>query len=145
MFAQGGFFASQLLRTQLRIFVLNKYPMNIWHKRFLYLQIVILFLLAVVQWFFPQLVNVIMYGTISFFVLEIGILEAQRKEQPEAVFYQKSGFFAFADLLTVIWFLVYVSNLLFDYAILDPRFHTWLFLSIALRKMYILKNYSYAK
>ncbi|MGV8914385.1 MAG: hypothetical protein ACOH1X_02940 [Kaistella sp.] len=119
--------------------------MNIWHKRFVYLQIVILLLLAVVQWFFPQLGNVIMYGTIVFFVLEIGILEAQRKEQPEAVFYQKSGFFAFADLLTVIWFLIYVSNLLFDYAILDPRFHTWLFLYIALRKMYILKNYSYAK
>lgn len=119
--------------------------MNIWHKRFLIAQIALLLVHAVLQWFFPQFGNVIMYLAGVFFLLEIGILEAQRKEQPEAVFYQKSGFFAFADLLTVIWFLVYVSNLLFDYTILDPRFHTWLFLYIALRKMYILKNYSYAK
>lgn len=141
---EHAFFASQLLRTQLFIFGLNIRCMNIWHKRFLYLQILLLVIIAVLQWFYPINVAIVAVSYLFLFV-EFGTLEAQRKENPNAVLYQKSCVFALVDLFTVFLFLIFLANIVFHFFIYNEKINCLLFLYIACRKFYILKHYSYIK
>lgn len=118
--------------------------MNIWHKRFLIAQILVLFVCTVAAVFAAS--QILLPGMILFFFLEFGSLEAQRRENPKAVLYHKGCFFALLDLVSVLAFIViFITH---GYlAIKGQRIHFdlyyALFLYIALRKLYILKNYSY--
>lgn len=118
--------------------------MNIWHKRFLYLQITVLLACTVLEVFATS--KFILPGMILFFFLEFGVLEAQRKENPAAVLYQKGCFFALLDLVSVLVFMIYFfihAYLQFTGKAFYTEIYLVLFLYIALRKLYILKNYSY--
>lgn len=121
--------------------------MNIWHKRFLYAQILILLLCNVAALFAAS--KFILPGMILFFFLEFGVLEAQRKENPNAVLYQKGCFFALLDIVSVtvfmIYFCIHVYLTITTEKSFYVQFYPVLFLYIVLRKLYILKNYSYEK
>ena len=121
--------------------------MNIWHRRFLYLQIVFLLSAALIQWFLPANKVYILSGMIAFFFAEFVVLEAQRTENPAAVYYKKSCLFACADMLSVMWFMVvfimFVISMFSGKHLFNEQYNVFLFLYIALRKLYIVKNYSY--
>ena len=118
--------------------------MNIWHKRFLIAQILVLLVCTVAAVFTAS--QFLLPGMIFFFFLEFGTLEAQRRENPKAVLYHKGCFFALIDLVSVLVFLVFF--ILHVYSAIQggeyfTQYYPVLFLYIALRKLYILKNYSY--
>lgn len=119
--------------------------MNSGHRNGLILQIGIMTALCIMSFF--KIENLI--GLIGFFVAEIITLESQRRENPEMVRYQKGCFFAFADLFSVIYFLAVFGLVIWSNfqsgTIPGVRFHKWLYLYIAVRKFYILRNYSYFK
>lgn len=125
--------------------------MNIWHKRALYLQILLLVTVVVLLIFFPGLFllgKIVL--VISFLLAEFAVLEFQRTENPAAVYYRKSCVFAMVDLLSVFIFgavgILKMTCLVWDYDFwLNPIILIILFSYIALRKLYILKNYSYEK
>ena len=118
--------------------------MNIWHKRFLIAQILVLLVLTVLAVFATS--KFLLPGMILFFFLEFGTLEAQRRENPKAVLYHKGCFFALLDLASVVVFMVFFF--LHVYSAFQgeeyfTQYYPVLFLYIAVRKLYILKNYSY--
>lgn len=118
--------------------------MNIWHNRLLHLQAVVLVIAAAFALLAPAL---LLPFIIVFFLMEIAVLETQRRENPLAMRYQKGCFFALLDLASVLVFLYCFGRQLYLYfaagAVYSPCFLTALLLYIALRKLYILKNYSY--
>lgn len=118
--------------------------MNIWHKRFVIAQILVLLVCTVAAVFGAS--PILLPGMILFLFLEFGTLEAQRKENTKAVRYSKGCFFALLDLTSVLAFLVIFSTHIYLAATGQRIYfdlYYALFLYIAVRKLYILKNYSY--
>lgn len=119
--------------------------MNIWHKRLLFTQILVLLTLTILAVFSSS--YLLLPGMILFFFLEFGVLETQRKENPKAVLYHKGCFFAMLDLVSVLVFMIYFCIHVYLTITAEKSFYVEfypvLFLYIALRKLYILKNYSY--
>lgn len=119
--------------------------MNIWHKRLLIAQILILLVCTVAAVFVAS--QILLPGMILFFFLEFGTIETQKNENPNAVLYRKGCFFAMFDLLSVLVFMIYFCIHLYLTFTTEKwfyvEFYPVLFLYIALRKLYILKNYSY--
>jgi hypothetical protein len=124
--------------------------MNVWHKRFMYLQVLLLGFLLFINLYD----NVISYvGLCVFVLLELGVLHNQNKENSDAVIYRKSCLFAFADLFSVFVFLFYFVAIFiniswrieFESIIGSYKYLPVLFLYILIRKFYIIKNYSYEK
>lgn len=124
--------------------------MHPYHRRFVYAQIGILLWTIFFLLVFPHWDFVVFPSLSVFFLLEIGVLETQRKELPEAMRYRKSGFFALIDVISVLFFLASLilygiaffakKNGIF-YSVFTPIILTY----ITVRKLYILKNYSYEK
>ena len=118
--------------------------MNIWHKRFLIVQILVLIVCTVTA--VCSASYLLLPGMILFFFLEFGTLEAQRRENSNAVLYRKGCFFALLDFASVVVFMVFFF--LHVYSAFQgeeyfTQYYPVLFLYIAVRKLYILKNYSY--
>lgn len=122
--------------------------MNIWHKRLVYFQLLLLLAVVTLQIYFPG----ILYTTklvmmFAFFFAEFAVLELQRKENPDAVYYRKSCVFALLDLIAV--FLFFVSGILwlvgiyYNDNLLNPYYVAVILLYTAIRKLYIIKNYTY--
>lgn len=122
--------------------------MNIWHKRLVYLQVLLLLAVVILQIFFPgvfytgKLVMIL-----TFFFTEFAVLELQRTENPDAVYYRKSCFFALIDLASVMAFFVagilWLAGIYYNDLLLNPLYVAGLLLYIAIRKLYIIKNYYY--
>ena len=124
-------------------YLINR-DMNIWHKRLLIAQILILLVCTVAAVFVAY--QILLPGMILFFFLEFGTIETQKNENPNAVLYRKGCFFALLDLVSVSVFLAFFF--LHVYSAIQgeeyfSQYYPVLFLYIALRKLYILKNYSY--
>lgn len=123
--------------------------MHPYHRRFVYAQVAILLWTIFVLLFFPQWKNVVFPSLSIFFLCEIGVLETQRKELPEAMRYRKSGLFSLIDVISVLFFLA--SFILYGVAFFDENvifyseFTPIILAYITVRKLYILKNYSYEK
>lgn len=123
--------------------------MHPYHRRFVYAQIGILLWTIFVLLVFPHWDFVVFPSLSVFFLLEIGVLETQRKELPEAMRYRKSGFFALIDVISVLLFLT--SFVLYGVAFFSKNgifyscFNPVILAYITVRKLYILKNYSYEK
>lgn len=122
--------------------------MNIWHKRLMYLQVLLLFAVVILQIFFPGIFYAGKVVTVFvFFFAEFGVLELQRTENPDAVYYRKGCFFALADLVSVFAFfmcgLLWIIGIIYEDNLLNPLYVAGILLYIALRKFYIIKNYSY--
>lgn len=122
--------------------------MNIWHKRLVYLQVLLLLAVVTMQIFFPgffYLAKVVMLFVFLF--AEFAILELQRKENPDAVYYRKSCVFAMLDLISVFLFFVsgilWLIGLYYGDNLLNPLYVAVILLYTAIRKLYIIKNYSY--
>lgn len=122
--------------------------MNIWHKRLVYLQILLLFAVVILQTFFPGIfyqAKVVMLFV--FFFAEFAVLELQRTENPDAVFYRKSCVFALFDLVSVFAFLIsgilWLVGMYYGDNLLNPLYIAVILLYTAIRKLYIIKNYSY--
>ena len=120
--------------------------MNKWHKRLMYLQIILLVSMCFLK-FYSNGVSLV--GLVLFTLLEFGVLEKQRTENKEAVLYSKSCFFALFDVLSVLIFLCYFAIV---FCMVFTGFQTSLtkylpilFIYILVRKFYITKNYSYEK
>jgi hypothetical protein len=123
--------------------------MNIWHKRFLYLQIVLM-LTLLVSTFFPFPEQYVFVLSFLFLFFEVVIYGAKAKENPQAVFYKPSCVVALLDLLSKALFvfvgwLKIISVIRNDFFWINPVILSLLFLYIAIRKFYIIKNYSYEK
>ncbi|AZA93049.1 Uncharacterised protein [Chryseobacterium nakagawai] len=120
--------------------------MDRWHRKFLVLQIIILLFIFIVRILFPEELRLLLIGIIFFILFEFGVLERQRQENPKAVMYEKSCLFTFSDLLSAGLFIYEFIQLsrgyLFNhYYLINP----FLLIYIAIRKFYIMKNYSYEK
>lgn len=77
---------------------------------------------------------------------EIGVLEKQRSENPEVVSYRKSCVFSLLDILSVGAFFCAVGLILRNSSVGGYHYPEWLpllLLYIVLRKIFILRNYSY--
>lgn len=117
--------------------------MDIWHKRLIYLQVLLLFgfigTIVLFPCFWKSSSSALM-GLL--FPLEFGVLHRQDRENPDKVLYRKSPFFSFLDLLTV---LLYIGLFLSDAWVsgVPALWFIPLFVYIAVRKIYIMKNYSY--
>lgn len=120
--------------------------MNSWHKRFMYLQIVLLLVTAIMIQFTPAKEKEIVIGILSFIVLQVAIQGAKGFENPEAVYYRKSCVMALLDFLSM-WVFVIVAAAkiwnVFEGWWVNPAVLISLFVYIAFRKLYIIKNYSY--
>lgn len=116
--------------------------MNVWHKRLIYLQCVLLLAAALLFSYPSAAAFYSKWVLLAFFLLEIGVLETQRRENPAAVRYQKSCFMALLDILSVCWYLGLIIALIFKNEVPGWHFQA-LFVYIILRKLYITKNYSY--
>ena len=123
--------------------------MNVWHKRFMYLQILLLLLLTFIN-LYNDLISFV--GLSVFILFEFGVLHNQNKENKDAVIYRKSCLFAFADLFSVLIFMIYYIAIFIqitwriEFSIVDwYKYLPVLFLYILIRKFYIIKNYSYEK
>ena len=122
--------------------------MNIWHKRFLYLQIMIMSVLAIILWFSPDKEYLVVPGTTLFLILQIMAVGAKGNENPHAVFYKPSCVVALIDAISkfifvaisVLYLIIKIDNGFFW---VNPIALGFLFLYIAIRKFYIIKNYSY--
>lgn len=77
--------------------------------------------------------------------LEFGVLEFQRRENKDAVYYVKSCWFALFDLISVLIFFMYFGFLILSYDTVLLKYMPILFIYILVRKYYITKNYSYEK
>ncbi|WP_152909220.1 hypothetical protein [Chryseobacterium sp. Hurlbut01] len=123
--------------------------MHPYHRSFIYAQVLFLFWTIFVLLVFPQWQFLVFPLLSVFFLLEIGVLETQRKENPEAVRYRKSGLFSLLDLLSVTLFLInYISCGIDSFngnIELNPLFLSSILGYIIVRKLYITKNYSYDK
>src|SRR5690606_29989645 len=116
-----------------------------------YLQSLLLVTVVILLIFFPGLF--LLYKivlVISFLLAEFVVLECQRTENPAAVYYRKSCLFATVDLFSVFIFGVVgglkMLSIFWEFNFrINPIVLIILFLYIALRKFYILKNYSYEK
>ncbi|WP_407402211.1 hypothetical protein [Chryseobacterium sp.] len=121
--------------------------MHPYHRRFIYAQLVVLLWAIFVLLVFPQWKYVVFPSLSAFFLFEIGVLETQRKELPEAMRYRKSGIFALIDVLSVILFLIifvlYGTAFFSEKSIFHSTFTSILLTYTTVRKFYILKNYSY--
>lgn len=122
--------------------------MNIWHKRLVYFQVLLLLAVVTMQIFFPgffYLAKVVMLFVFLF--AEFAVLELQRKENTDAVYYRKSCVFALLDLISVFLFLVsgilWLVGIYYDDNLLNPYYVAVILLYTAIRKLYIIKNYSY--
>ena len=122
--------------------------MNIWHKRLVYLQVLLLLAVVTMQIFFPGIFStgkIVMI--LAFLFAEFAVLELQRKENPDAVYYRKSCVFALLDLISVFLFLVcgilWLIGLYYGDNLLNPLYVAVILLYTAIRKLYIIKNYSY--
>ena len=124
--------------------------MNSWHKRFMYLQIVLLLVTAMMIQFTPEKEHYISGGIFLFLILQIAIQGTKGFENPDAVYYRKSCVMALIDFFSMFVFTVLISFKI--YSDLSGAFF-WinsivlilLFIYIAFRKYYIIKNYSYEK
>lgn len=144
------FFASQLLRTQLLIFVQRNYNMNIWHKRYMYQQILIMLTLASTFSFYPLKETYVLILGATFIFLQIAITGSKAYENPQAVFYKPSCVVALLDAISIfifLWIAFFKALSVFGNLIfwINPICLSILFLYIAIRKIYIIKNYSYEK
>lgn len=122
--------------------------MNIWHKRLVYFQVLLLLAVVTLQIFFPGVLytaKVVMM--FAFFFTEFAVLELQRTENPDAVYYRKSCVFALLDLLAVSAFLLsgilWLIGICYEDNLLNPLYVAVILLYTAIRKLYIIKNYSY--
>lgn len=124
--------------------------MNVWHKRFMYLQILLLGFLIFIN-LYNDLFSFV--GLSVFILFEFGVLHNQNKENKDAVIYRKSCLFAFADLFSVLIFMMYYITIFvhitwrieFESIVGSYKYLPILFLYILIRKYYIIKNYSYEK
>jgi hypothetical protein len=121
--------------------------MDKWHKRFLIFQIAVLLLMSIIRFSFPgDSKLVLLLGMTTFFFAEFGVLERQRRYSKEAVFYKKSCLLAIIDLISGIIFFYEFLQIFFDYLCGNnylKSHYPFLLVYIAIRKFYILKNYSY--
>ena len=124
--------------------------MDIWHKRFVYLQVLLLLAVVTLQIFLPgsfHTAKLLMIG--AFCGVEFAVLERQRTENPAAVFYKKSCLFALLDLLAVFGFLVsgilWLVGIFYDDNLLNPLYVCLILVYTAIRKLYIFQNYYYEK
>lgn len=122
--------------------------MNIWHKRLVYFQVLLLLAVVTMQIYFPgffYMAKVVM--VFVFLFAEFAVLELQRKENPDAVYYRKSCFFALLDLISVFLFFIsgilWLIGLYYGDNLLNPLYVAVILLYTAIRKLYIIKNYSY--
>ncbi|WP_332031107.1 hypothetical protein [Kaistella sp.] len=122
--------------------------MNFWHKRLVYFQVLLLLAVVTLQIFFPGVLytaKVVMM--FAFFFTEFAVLELQRSENPDAVYYRKSCVFALLDLLAVSAFILsgilWLIGICFEDNLLNPLYVAVILLYTAIRKLYIIKNYSY--
>ena len=114
----------------------------------MYLQIILMIAVSVVLWFFPQKETLVFSMICTFFFAEFVVLETQRNENSDAVYYRKGCFFAMVDLLSVFAFIAVFGLLAYQFFTgnsVGVRYFPLLFLYIASRKFYITKNYSYEK
>lgn len=122
--------------------------MNIWHKRLVYFQVLLLLAVVTLQIFFPgTLYTTKVVMMFAFFFAEFAVLELQRTENPDAVYYRKSCVFALLDLLAVSAFLLsgilWLIGIWYEDNLLNPLYVAVILLYTAIRKLYIIKNYSY--
>lgn len=122
--------------------------MNIWHKRIVYLQVLLLlFFIGVVICLPKGWHTYSVIGYVCFCLLEIWLLRVQDHESEHVALYRKSCLFALVDTLSVLVFMSAVLADLFSWIWTFPSYNpAWLiplFLYIAVRKIYIMKNYSY--
>lgn len=122
--------------------------MDIRHKRLLYLQVLLLICFICTIVFRPHDWRTYsVFGYVGFYLLELAVLRFQGREPSQNVLYRKSCFFALLDLLTVLIFCCSTLADLFSWIWTFPSYNPgWLiplFLYIAVRKIYIMKNYSY--
>ena len=122
--------------------------MNIWHKRLVYFQVLLLLAVVTMQIYFPgTLYTTKVVMMFAFFFAEFAVLELQRTENPDAVYYRKSCVFALLDLISVFLFLVsgilWLVGIYYDDNLLNPLYVAVILLYTAIRKLYIIKNYSY--
>lgn len=124
--------------------------MNIWHKRLLYAQILIMLILSARQFFPYNETNWIFAFIGIFLILQMVILVAKSDENPQAVFYKPSCVIALIDSISIflfvsIGFFKIITIINGDNFWINPIILSVLFLYIASRKYYIMKNYSYEK
>ncbi len=113
----------------------------------MYLQIVILLAVSIMIQFTPAKEKEIVIGILSFIVLQVAIQGAKGFENPDAVYYRKSCVMALVDFLSM-WVFVIVAGatiwvVFFGGWWVNPAVLISLFVYIAFRKLYIIKNYSY--
>ena len=116
----------------------------------MYLQILLLACLCFIKLYSNSISFV---GLTVFILMEFGVLECQRRESKDAVLYQKSCLFACVDLFSAAVFLFYYTVVFklvtwgVEQALVvkSLKFLPVLLLYILIRKIYILKNYSYEK
>ncbi len=122
--------------------------MNIWHRRFVYLQVLLLLAVVTLQIFFPGFFYPAKAVMLFVFLFaEFAVLELQRNENPQGVFYKKSCLFALLDLLAVFFFMVagilWLVGLYYDDNLLNPLYVCLILVYTAIRKLYIIQNYYY--
>lgn len=115
-----------------------------WHRRFMYLQILILLVLAFLEWRFPDLRIYSWVGVGIFVFLQVAIQGAKAYENPLAVYYRRSCVVALLDFFSMYVFVALLSYRAFG-AFVEGWVFILLFLYIAFRKFYIIRNYSYIK
>lgn len=117
--------------------------MNIWHKRILYIQIVLMIVLSAIYWLQPFPNNWVVIVPTIFMMLQVFANVAKAGENPAIVLYEKSCAFAILDFLSVLYFLVYLLSFSFHWVDFWAKYHIILFLYIVARKYNIIRNYSY--
>ncbi len=104
--------------------------------------------LAIILSFSPQKESFVLPGVTVFLILQICVIGAQANENPQAVFYKPSCVVALLDAISKFLFVTLgvfklISIFGNHYFWISPVAVGVLFLYIAFRKLFIIKNYSY--
>ena len=118
------------------------------HKILTYISIALL-LVCCAMFYFQTLWQ--SFGTLLmslFMLVEIGILETQRRENEAVVYYQKSCLWGLMDLFIALVFFYIIGTTIWEYATSVAHYQTYyalVFGYVAIRKLYIIQNYYYEK
>ncbi len=123
--------------------------MHPYHRWFTYFQLFLLLSLTLI--FFASktvYTSVVFYVLLTFFISEIRILEIQRNENPNNRIYRKTCWFGIVDTVSVLGFIYFfvmsAYDLISDSSVVMPYPYI-LFSYIFIRKLYILKHWTYEK
>lgn len=118
------------------------------HKTLTYISIVILLICCTVSYFPHYWENLGIFLMSGFMLVEVGILETQRRENEAVVYYHKSCLLGLLDLAVAMVFIYIIGATIWDFFTSLSQYHFYygfVFFYVAVRKLYIIKNYYYEK